>query len=182
MLGRNPVVMAVAILTVCSGCGSDPIAPEGRKRVFVTSASFTGDLGGLAGGDAKCASAAAAAARGGTFRAWLSDATTDAMDRITHPGPWFLVDTTSLVFNGKADLAAQPMVPIIVTETGAAVSFGVAVWTGTESDGTESTAATCTNWTSTGTTGRIGQVSTNAWTSSAFNSCTTPNRLYCFEL
>jgi len=175
--------MAAVILTLSAGCGSDgPTTPEARKRVFVTSASFTGDLGGLAGGDAKCGSAATAAALGGTFKAWLSAANTDARDRITHPGPWFLVDTTSLVFLSKADLAAQPMVPIIVTETGAAVSFGVAVWTGTESDGTESTAATCTNWTSTGTTGRIGQVSTNAWTSSAFNSCATPNRLYCFEL
>ena len=181
MLGRNPVVIAVAILTVFSGCGSDPIAPEGRKRVFVTSASFTGDLGGLAGGDAKCSSAAAAAALGGTFRAWLSDATTDAVDRITHPGPWFLVDTTSRVFNSKAELAAQPMVPIIVTETGAAISFGATVWTGTESDGTAST-VTCTNWSSTSGTGRIGQVSTNAWTSAASNSCTTPSRLYCFEL
>lgn len=181
MLGRNPVVMAVAILTVFSGCGSDPIAPEGRKRVFVTSASFAGDLGGPAGGDAKCASAAAAAGLGGAFRAWLSDATTDALDRITHPGPWFLVDTTSRVFNSKADLVSQPMVPIIVTETGASLSFGVAVWTGTENDGTTST-ATCGNWASTSGTGRIGQVSTNAWTSAAFNNCTTPNRLYCFEL
>ena len=43
------------------------------KRAFVTNATYNGNLGGLAGGDAKCQSQAATAGLGGTWKALLSD-------------------------------------------------------------------------------------------------------------
>ena len=43
------------------------------KRAFVTSAVYNGNLGGLAGADAKCQSQAAGAGLGGTWKALLSD-------------------------------------------------------------------------------------------------------------
>src|SRR5207248_2675590 len=44
-----------------------------NKRVFVTSVMYDGNLGGLAGADAKCQARATAASLSGTYKAWLSD-------------------------------------------------------------------------------------------------------------
>jgi hypothetical protein len=57
---------------------------------FVTSTgsgAAGGDLGGLAGADAKCSTLAQAAGVPGLWRAYLSDASANARDRIG-PGPW----------------------------------------------------------------------------------------------
>ena len=42
------------------------------KRVFVTSANYTGDLGGLVGADSKCQALADSAGLDGNYKAWLS--------------------------------------------------------------------------------------------------------------
>jgi cysteine-rich repeat protein len=52
--------------------GCSAVCTKELRRVFVTSAVFTGDLGGRAGADAKCQAAAESASAPGTFRAWLS--------------------------------------------------------------------------------------------------------------
>ncbi|MGZ3454239.1 MAG: hypothetical protein ACXVEF_31830, partial [Polyangiales bacterium] len=52
-----------------------PETSTANKVVFVTSTLYTGDLGGVAGADSKCQSAAAAASLAGTFKAWVSSAT-----------------------------------------------------------------------------------------------------------
>lgn len=46
-----------------------------NKTVFVTSQTYTGNLGGLAGADAQCNLLAKAAGLEGSYLAWLSDAT-----------------------------------------------------------------------------------------------------------
>jgi hypothetical protein len=77
---------------------------NGAKRVFVSSETYTGDLGGLDGADAKCQALADAAHLGGTFKAWLSTSTVDAADRLTHSTrPYTLVDGT-LIANDWTDL------------------------------------------------------------------------------
>jgi hypothetical protein len=73
--------------------GTPPWAPV--KRVFVTSTGYPGNLGGLAGADAKCQERATAAGLGGTFKAWLSAAGTgnSAAERLTHATvPYVRVD------------------------------------------------------------------------------------------
>lgn len=64
------------------------------KLVFVTSAEFTGNLGGLSGADAICQEAADAAGLDGVFQAWLSDSvdTPSTRWKTLSLGPYFLLD------------------------------------------------------------------------------------------
>ena len=48
-----------------------PMCRHAPRLVFLTSESFTGDLGGLAGADKRCNQLAVASLLGGSFRAWL---------------------------------------------------------------------------------------------------------------
>ncbi|MBK6698138.1 MAG: hypothetical protein IPG50_39025 [Myxococcales bacterium] len=90
-----------------------------KKRVFVTSATYTGLLGGTAGADAKCQGLADAAHIGGRFKAWVTSPAT----RFLHSrGPYVRVDDV-VVANSWADLADGVLAaPISRTETGAAPS------------------------------------------------------------
>lgn len=75
-----------------------------QKLVFVTSQAFNGNLGGLAGADAKCQALAQAAGLPGTFKAWLGNATVSAASRVTHATvPYKLVNGT-VVANDFTDL------------------------------------------------------------------------------
>jgi len=109
-------------------------------KVFVTSATYNGNLGGLAGADAKCQSLAAAANLAGTYKAWLSDATgSSPSNRFTHnPGPYVLVDGTTIAVDWADLTNGGILVPINMTESGATLTFPPAenVWTGTRPDGT----------------------------------------------
>jgi hypothetical protein len=153
-----------------------------RKRIFVTSTLYTGNLGGLDGADTKCSDAADTATLGGTWKAWLSDSTTDAIDRIADAGPWYLVDKTTLIFNNKANLMTGPLATIGQTEDGTYVG-GVAVWTGTSTGGLGSTDH-CTDWTigdmsSMGTSGSSD--SSSFWTDDSTTVCSQMQSLYCLE-
>lgn len=127
----------------------DAGAPAPPKRVFVTSKVFTADLGGVAGADAKCATAAQAAMLGGTWKAWISSSTTSAIDRIADVGPWYLVDGKRRVFNNKANLLTAPLAPISLDEMGhdwTQSYYGA--WTGTTDQGTSDGSDDCLDWTS----------------------------------
>ncbi len=98
--------------------------PAGAKRVFVTKGTFTADLKsagsaatGLAGADKLCSNAASAAGLGGSWKAWLSDSTTDAISRIADVGPWYRIDGSS-VFKNKDAFSSNPSVAINRTESG----------------------------------------------------------------
>jgi hypothetical protein len=160
-----------------------------RKRVFVTSGTWLGDLkthgggtDGLDGGNKLCQAAATTAGLGGTWVAWLSDSTHNAVDRVTDVGPWYRMDGM-MVFANKAGLTGHPMVAINRTENNT-VAAGLAAipFTGT-SDGGAKNAATCTDWTSDTGTGECGQATaTNKnWTEFMALSCGVAYSLYCFE-
>jgi hypothetical protein len=151
-----------------------------RKRVFVTSASFTGSLGGLSGADARCDAAARQAGVRGSFTAWLSDIVIDARERIPGNGPWYRMDRSTVLFVSKAQLESEPNAAIDMTEQGGPVAAGTAVWTGTNNGGTRSFSV-CDNWTEFQSAGRVGVVSTAGWTASGSISCSERARLYCFE-
>ncbi|MEZ4398852.1 MAG: hypothetical protein R3B06_02445 [Kofleriaceae bacterium] len=160
-------------------------APVMPNLVFVTSTTTTGNIGGLAGADAKCQSAAAQAGLAGTYRAWLSTSTANAIDRLGTASGWTLVDGRPFA-NTKADLAAgRIFYPITLDETGAARPFNSA-WTATNSDGTWiSVDNACSNWTSTanvGVTAGSTLGASGSWTAYSGNPCTSPLRLYCFGI
>jgi len=106
---------------------------------------YNGNLGGLAGADAKCQAGAEYARRGGTWIAWLSDSGTDAIDRVASDGPWYTLDG-HLAFAHKVDLAGTPGAVIEVDQDGGIVATS-SYWTGTQLGGTKDV-ANCNDWTS----------------------------------
>jgi hypothetical protein len=174
-------------------------------RVFLTQGSFNGDLRtqgggatGLEGGDNLCAAAAAAAGLPGTFKAWLSDATTNAIDRLVDVGGWYNVGSNpSLMFGSKAAITGGPNGGI-ADEQGNFL-FNTP-WTGTRPNGTAETAETdpftssvstfegtstnCQGWTASsldsGAQG-AGGMTGGAWTEGGLQQCQNLAGLYCFQ-
>lgn len=168
-----------------AGGGGGNVTP-GPKRVFITKTAYTGALGGLTGGDQKCNLAAQAANLGGTWRAWLSDSSSNAIDRIQGNGPWYTLgsaDTKKVVFNNRANLATSSVAAIRYDENNGYVS-GEYAWTGTSAGGTAS-GLDCNNWTSndylySGTYG-LSSDTTGSWTDTNDSYCDSSRHLYCFE-
>lgn len=127
----NPAAQEIPGDGVDNDCNPDTPDVLPGKTVFITSQVFNGNLGGLAGADAKCQQLATAAGLGGTYKAWLSDSTTDARDRLTHATvPYRLVDGTT-VANDFTDLTDGSLdAPINRAENGTVV--GDRPWTGTD--------------------------------------------------
>ena len=98
------VISAAALLAVIAG----PVfADHNQKTVFITSAKFKGNLGGLTGADDKCQAEAdgpASIVPSGIYLAWLSDGTDSPDIRFTkssHPrtsGKPYLWGTIAFTF------------------------------------------------------------------------------------
>ena len=152
-------------------------------RVFVTSTTHTGALGGLAGADAICQNLARDADLPGTFIAWLSDSSESPSIRSTQIGMPYLKGTSTVVANDWSDLTDGVLAsPINVTEKGGGVA-GDYVWTNTAANGTAVGGHHCADWTdgTSGSSGRFGTLSstTSDWTSLGNGTCDTLRRLYC---
>jgi hypothetical protein len=161
-----------------------PTSTPTDKLVFVTSGTYSGNLGGLAGADLICQSAATQAGLPGTYKAWLSDNVTNAASRITHASiPYQRIDGV-VVANNWNDLTDSSLnAAISITEYGSAV-VGLGVWTNTKADGTiASTTNTCANWGSTDGQSFRGNNSFTSryWTISGLLGCTYSLHLYCFQ-
>ncbi|MFL5321038.1 MAG: hypothetical protein ACJ790_15370, partial [Myxococcaceae bacterium] len=120
-------ILLIASALLASGCGGSKTKPDlsGLKRVFVTSVQYPATFGGLAKADEACMLAVSAAGLGGNWKAWLSDSNTDAIDRISDVGPWYLVFISAVqsgdlppykVFNNKANLKTTPLLGINFSE------------------------------------------------------------------
>lgn len=157
----------------CSGTTSS------MKRVFVTSRWFgSTELGNP---DASCQSAARVPGLGGCWRAWVADATTDAVERVCPGGPWQRMDGVPVASDCTDLTDGTIQNPIEITENGDRVAVGV--WTGTTVAG--SADLHCDNWTSTdpmqeGTQGNSFSVNAE-WSSAYRTSCVDAGMLYCFE-
>jgi hypothetical protein len=174
--------------------GSDCLA---TSTVFVTSTASTGNLGGLAGADASCQKLATAAGLAGTYKAWLSDSTTEPAMRLTQGNAYALVDGT-IVAGSWAQLISGVLAhPIDLDERGSAVST-TEVWTDTNEDGTATydlgnALEDCDEWTNGSASdsddstddlafGGLASSADYNWTSTDGNfECNTTGRLYCFQ-
>lgn len=150
--------------------------------LFVTSESYSGNLGGLTGADAKCNTAATSQSLGGQWTAWLSDSTHDAKDRILE-GKYTLLDGT-IVANSKADLIDGTILHGINMDEKRQGGQTVRPWTATNEFGVK-IPNTCTDWTSadstlTATKGNGAHVA-KEWTTNGISGCHQPQRLYCFQ-
>ncbi|PCC68153.1 Myxococcus cysteine-rich repeat-containing protein [Nannocystis exedens] len=140
------------------GCESDCSVTPAQKIIFVTSQMYTGNLGGLAGADARCQQLAEAAELPGTYLAWLSDVNASPASRMTKADVPYVLSNGTKVADNWADLTDDSLdAPINVTELGGPAPIGdticanggfATVYTGTSASGTLiSVNATCKNWT-----------------------------------
>lgn len=158
-------------------------------RVFVTSRLFRGNFGGLNAADQACQQAAAAQNLPGTFKAYLSAATENAVDRQSPNGSWAQHRSDGqvlLTFTSRANLRTTPLVPIRITEAGSelATDGGQVIWTGTMGGGASfvngTQAVNCADWTTAenaGVAGLLGATD-DAWTA-AKNSSGNPSAVHC---
>jgi hypothetical protein len=181
-------------------------ATRSSKRAFVSSQRYPanlkaagGQVDGLASADALCQGLADAESLGGTFRAWLSTSTVDAIDHIQGPGPWVRMDG-ALLFENHAALMTVPNDAFDLDERRERPNPYYEPWTGTSLGGRRAVRndanTTCLDWTSTansesirGVVGWFGPESaqnpsptSDSWTNSAAGYCAPfTRRLYCFE-
>jgi hypothetical protein len=178
------------------------LGPVDGKTVFVTSRTFTGNLGGLEGADAKCQAAADNAGLTGLFLAWLSTSpgpilgqpASGPLHRFTrHAVPYVRTDGVKVAdhFGDLADGTLDQ--PIDRTEFATQLLFAdEAVWSSTIANGAPASADsrdTCENWTTDApltTATSLGDFfsSNFAWSApglSTFEPCGQRNRLYCVE-
>jgi len=159
---------------------------DSQKIVFTTSRLYLpNELGSLEGADYFCQIQANAASVQGTFKAWISNSTVSAADRLAHSTVPYVLPSGTQIASNWGDLTSCVNTKIILNETatGATVSFSPTVWTGTACDGTY-LYSDCNGWTSNSNsvTGLVGNC-TNAvvWTEEQPQSCNRPGLLYCFQ-
>ena len=174
----------------------NPLQADGvcdtRKVVFVTSQPYTGNLGGVDGADAECATEAQNAGLTGTFKAWISDSThSPAQDFTQDGGPYLLPDLSTKVADDWADLTDDSLDNPIDQQADGVNTEGFSVWTTTAPNGTPTSTETphsCDDWTyptdgggQTATIGLADSTDTD-WTELAsFRSCAEQHHLYCVQ-
>jgi len=172
----------------CQGgrCVGPACGAGGPCRVFLSSALYTGALGGLASADAKCQALAEAAGLPGEYKAWLADATGAPSARFVRSGgPYVLVDGTTVAANWADLTDGQLLAPIAVTETGGGPGTVTSVWTHTLTNGNRGDGVSCVEWTyeqlpNHGDAGRA-DLTDARWTDAGFAGCNSPCHLYCFQ-
>lgn len=189
------------LLCMQTGAGVPlPTVNTAGKKVFITSVTGTGYLGGwadagvkagIAAGDAICQARAAhivpPVADPTKFKAWLSVTGTNAVARLTSSGPWVRPDGI-MVAKDKSALtfgliSGWLFTSISQDENGNYSAFRP--WTGTNYDGTALAGQTCNDWAD-GTTGSNGEFGNGAgastdWTAWGSTTCDATYSLYCFE-
>ncbi|MDP3231926.1 MAG: DUF1554 domain-containing protein [Myxococcales bacterium] len=172
---------------VCVEQSRDPrpgALPTSRKRVFITSAEYTGNLGGLAGADALCTNAAVAANKGGTWKAFLSSPTQDAISRMADVGPWHQELSDGMLvktFNNKANLTTSPLTTLYVNEQGGGSEFSPrGYWSGTLQTGLRGPES-CAGWVDASRAMRGSRGSGGSWFSGVSPTCDSTDAIVCVE-
>ena len=188
-VGPQPAGFKNVTVTRLNGESASQTFPfHAGRYMFVSSAVYDGDLGGLAGADTECQSLATAAGLPGTYLAWLADGTASPATRfVQNPDPYRRVDASGVIANGWADLTDTLISPVTVTELGVSLTAADLprnVWTNVAADGTERTPGRdCLGWTSSssGDIGVIGNFLSGglSWTEHDVRTCDQSLRLYC---
>ena len=154
--------------------------------MFVTAETYAGALGSLEAADMYCRAAANSAGLTGTFRAWLSDGTTNAIDRITVDGPWYTT-RGELAWGSKTELPGAPLSPLLSESGGDVIGAGASgPWTGTDANGV-ATGQDCDGWTNatsdaSATLGTAKQDDTEWGGGAAALRCDAKAPLLCFQI
>lgn len=152
-------------------------------KIFTTSSSYDGNLGGLTGADAKCQ--ASVGTLTGTYKAILSDGSNDAKDRLIFVPGVQIVNTLDQVLATDSTGLWDGLIdnPANYTDSTAPTMFDA--WTGTNSNGTKATGFMCNSWTSSsngfsGLAGVPSDTSTNTyWIAIGGATCDLMRALMC---
>ena len=160
------------------------------KTAFLTKATYNGDLGGVAGANNICQTAANDAGLGGVYKAWISDATSSPSTTFVKSFVPYITTTGIQIAANWTDLIDGTLAtPINKDEYGDIA--GIDVWTYTNPDGTKSdmdvVTRSCNQWTSdsdshSGVFGLSGEIDSR-WTSAGYHGCDYlgKHHLYCFQ-
>lgn len=175
------------------GDGCSLLCKKELRRVFVTSAVFTGEMGGRAGADAKCQAAAEAAVIPGKFQAWLStDQSGPSTDFIKSEVPYVRIDNVQVAADWNDLIDGQLQAPIVISELGGPPGKGthdclpqdaIIAWTSTSVAGEPLMMGDCNAWSGKdglGAAGRVGETGF-PWSFSCTPMCSSEAALYCFE-
>jgi len=186
----------------CGACNNpcEGICIQGQckpgKLVFLTSKTYTGDLGGIMGADEECTNTAASVNLPGPYKAWLSgDAQDDPESRFTPAEkPYLLVNGQAIAANW-ADLVDGTLEnPINIDEHGNTIQgnnpcVSTQVWTNTEANSFGFVdLRNCGGWNAAqpNMIGRVGLAAAtdSQWSDEACDDsyayCNVPRHLYCF--
>ena len=165
----------------------------GLARVFVTSAMYSGNLGGLSGADRACQTSADAQSLGGNWHAWLSTSSAFATSHIYGAKKgWVLLDGSLVAASPQALVSGGLAHAIDVSELGTQVTDGqTEVWTGIDVTGamgsgfcTDNSGADWSSSSTSASTPLVGHLDAtdSTWTAAYLQVCNRTNvRLYCFE-
>ena len=163
--------------------------------VFVTSTTYTGNLGGVSGADAKCNERAIAAGLPGVYKAWIginSGGGTGPTATFPHQTGNYILPGGQVVANGWNDLTDTTIDIAINDDEFGTPGVNAKVWTNVDFDGSTLLNARCAlggvDWTSDLSSGAgvIGSTTNNnsCWSvdtcANPVSDCNIPQHLYCF--
>ena len=172
-----------------SDSAEDEAIASARKRAFVTSSSWTGNLvsagkgaDGLASADKLCSQAATAAELGGKWKAVLGTSVSGADERITESkGGWYNVTRSALLYSNKANLSTTVRDYSQLTDEN-----GTGTYSGSGSQytwwtlGSSAPEDTCGDWTGSGSYGSARSSSYFIDAASSYR-CDEKASLFCVE-
>lgn len=158
-----------------------------NQQIFVTSESYSGNLGGISGADAKCQTRARAAGRSGKWRAILNDPNSIAIR-----GPVYDFKGNK-ISNSNSDFW-KPVLPYAIStdEFGNTAAYGMYTWTGMQLSSSSYSAkyiassSTCSNWTrdSSSSYGYFGKNTSPDYDHFSYGNwinCSNSLHLYCLS-
>ena len=148
---RTATATASRTATATASRTATPTATPSPNVAFVTSGTHNGNFGGLAGADAVCAAAATAASLpAGTYKAWLSTSSVNAVDRLAGARGFVRTDGSPFADTVADIVAGKILNTLNLDQNGVSVNSpgNSDAWTGTLNDGTNGGFGNCVDWTS----------------------------------
>lgn len=187
------VVTVFLILIVSCGVQEGGDQKDGISdsdhRVFVTSSTYNGNLGGFAGADSRCKEAADNSGLERTYKAIVSTSTSDAEVRLNITGGVYMFTNSStrvLIASSGVDLWGATTVDLLNSINISEIYSSIIsdVWTGTNSEGGQMATDTCSDWASTAGNGFYGNpTKVNAdWVEDSPDNCSSTKHLYCISV
>ncbi len=180
------------IILIFVSCGTESSSDkkdgilDGEHRIFVSSQTYTGNIGGLEGADEKCTELARAAKLKRNYRAILSTSSEEAKTRLNLQGTVYLFGSSgvlTVVELGTNLWSGELLHEINFNENQESITANV--WTGTDSDGGTFFDDHCQDWTSdsgseTGSFGESTSLTDNALESDV-SECDQNLAIYCIS-